>query len=275
MPRQRTNVLLVKYENAWVEVGGQVLPHPTRSEAQIEMSGVRKKSQAVTLAQALIAIWSQPRESIVAQGLPHGEGGPTRFYFEYFEEGNRLEIPDYSVSEFPRVMAVTVTEDSDGQVSVAPELVSHLEVEEARINRILARFASGNADGFGRGGIRPDPIVPARFPRVRELPPFTIAGLLTNVPPSLVDSIPYTPGRTMRLTGVTCSLRIVGTTATTIALLVDGVSSATIVIPANRKTYYQSFAITVPALTSPVQYRMVTGGTGAAGLVVNTHASLT
>lgn len=268
------NVLLCKYENAWVEVGGGDVPDADRREAMIEMGGVLNLAEAVAIAESLLAIWSLPRRAVVVSGLPMFYGGSTALSFA---EGDTLTLaagvgsPAIAAAEptAQRVKSITVSEDDDGKVTIAPELAATLDVEEARVNRILARYASGAAGGAGSGPV-PAANVNARPTRIVELPPFSLSGAMT---PAGLLSPPYVPARPMLLTGVTVALSVAGSTATTFSLMIDDVAATTVTIGSGLRLYHQVLAVVISDPTSSVEYRLDTA-TDASGLVIHTQASL-
>lgn len=259
------NTLLAKFENAWVEVGGaSAAALLDRREAMIELGGVLKLDEAVRIAESLLAVWSTPKESIVRGNPPIG-GGLTY----YFDEGEMMAVGSGYADQ--RIKSVTVSEDENGLVSVIPELSSPREVEEARIGRILARWAAGSASGSGtKPTLAPDPN--SRPNRIFELPPFSVEGALSSALSPLV-SPPYVPSRPMLLTGMSAVLSVADSSGVAISILINGTAVDSIAIPAGRSLYYQPLAITITNTVTTVAYE-ITGATNASGLGLQTHASL-
>lgn len=215
------NALLVRWSDGFHEVIDQdSIDALGRKEGFIQLGSLQSTEEVETVCAALFRYMANPQISTVLAIDPTGNGDTPGIHFV---KGDYITAPAAEGgTASQRVRALTTTTDENGNPIFVPELRSAVEVEVDRLNRWLKRLANGALGGSTdtpspatTGGGAPG-IVPVRF---AELPPFSLPG------PVVVDiSGHYRPVVATRIVRWSASLRVSGTTATTVALLLNGTS---------------------------------------------------
>lgn len=254
--------LLVQYDgddgNIYLGSGGR--------EGYVTLSGVKDRSKAIELGLKLLEIQLQPRTTYTISPLPYGEGGLEDVTFDL---GDR-----YGLFGGPSLRELTITEDDEGKVTILPGLTDPLDLLEAQIDRILARYAAGANDGsLLAGDGRPTKPPTAGTGIEYPIDAMGCHGFLSNLTAPLGPFVTERPCSISRFYG---NLRVAGTTATVIRLQVNGDNVSATTIPAGE-TYWShrlgSGGILMLAGDS-LTYEVETAGVGAQGLVIHTNASV-
>lgn len=266
----RANVLLVKWEDGMMEIDGS--GSDPRSERYVELGGVLTRTEATTLASELLAVVKQPRGSVTVEGLPLGEGGGADD--APFRVGQSVNI---GLGGPMLVKAMAWTLGEDGTLRVIPELVSALDLRSDEVDRILARYASGNAGGSNVA--RPATPGPPSGSggRIYELPPYSCHGSLLAA--TGIKSPGYVPARPVNLIGVAATLGTASSSGNVqIAWYVNEDLGGTFVIPVLltiRIIDLPSAGLTTLLLgTDTLRWSILDPGTGAADLTIQVRASV-
>ena len=118
-----TNVLLVRWAQGWVEVtdAASITAHG-RHEDFLSLGDAATASEAVRVAEALLARLAVPSETLAIAVEPQGTGDSP---YADFVTGDVVFAPDHAGTASPwRVRGITVTEDEEGQAIPVPELES-------------------------------------------------------------------------------------------------------------------------------------------------------
>lgn len=258
------NAFLVRWADGFHEVedAASIAEHG-RKEGFLSLGDVQSTKEADAICAALFESMAGPQ---VATTMAIDPTGVDDMPYTHFRKGDSITAPAYEGgTASQRVRALTTTEDENGRVIFVPELRAVVQEEAERIQRWLKRLANGalggttNAPspastGGGTEGFSPIPQV--------ELPPFSMAG---GVYADL--SGVYRPIKATKLTRLAASLRVAGSTTTTVALLINGSSEETLSLVAGDTYEYKSIEIDVSVGTA-IQVQTTAAGTGAEDLVV-------
>lgn len=263
-----TNALLVRWVNGFTEVVDQPsIDEHGRKEGFLSLGNVQSEATAERVCAALFERMAQPRISTTMAILPTGLGDEP--WLDWFV-ADLINAPDDEAGvSSQRVMSLTTTADEEGNPVHVPQLRDRIEDESERIQRWLKRLANGAMGGVtnqpapAQSGIGTPQLVPVRW---SELPPFTLSGLVYED-----TSGPYRPVSSTRIIRLSAGLAVAGTTATTVALLVNGVSVATLTVGGEGlgQQAYDYTSVEVDISTgSVVQVSCTVPGAGAEDLVV-------
>lgn len=258
------NAFLVRWADGFHEVedAASIAEHG-RKEGFISLADVQSTKEAEAVCAALFASMAGPQ---IATTMAIDPTGVDDVPYTHFRKGDSISAPAYEGGvTSQRVRALTTTETENGRVLFVPELRAVVQEEAERIQRWLKRMANGAVGGTTSapspttGGGVTDGFSP--IPQV-ELPPFSYAG-----PIGLDLSGVYRPIKATKLTRLAASLRVAGSTTTTIALLINGSSEETISLVASDTYEYIPIDIDVTVGTA-IQVQTTAAGTGAEDLVV-------
>jgi len=258
------NAFLVRWADGFHEVedAASIATHG-RKEGFLSLGDVQSTAEADAICAALFESMAKPQ---IATTMAIDPTGVDDVPYTHFRKGDSITAPAYEGgTSSQRVRALTTTEDENGRVIFVPELRAVVQEEAERIQRWLKRLANGalggttNAPspastGGGVAGFSPIGQV--------ELPPFTYPGpLVTDI------SGHYRPAKGTNLTRMSMSLRVPGSTTTTVDLIINGAVVHTMSLPASSGYDYESLEIDVTA-NSAIQVQTTVAGTGAEDLVV-------
>lgn len=234
-----------------------------RKEAFLQLGDVQSKAEVEIICRALFVAMADPQIATTLAIDPTGIGDVP---YANFRKGDYITAPAYEGgTASQRVRALTVTESDNGNVIFVPEL-RHIVQEQAELTqRWLKRLANGalggasNAPSPAQGGGGGSGLTPINQV---ELPPFSYPG------PVLADvSGHYRPIKATRLVRIAASLRVAGSTTTTVALLIDGTSVETLSLAAGDQ--YETKSIQRDVTTgSVIQVQTTAAGTDAEDLTV-------
>lgn len=258
------NALLVRWSDGYHEVVEQdSIDEHGRKEGFLQLGALQSTEEVETVCAALFEAMANPQISTVLAVDPTGNGDTPGIHFV---KGDYIVAPaEEGGTASQRVRALTTTEDENGNPIFVPELRSAIEEETDRLNRWLKRLANGALGGSTNtpspaptGGGAPG-IEPVRF---AELPPFSYPG-----PVALDLSGEYRPITATRVVRWWISLRVAGSTTTSVALLVNGVAVDTLSLASGDRYESTSFEVDL-SVGSTVQAQITQAGTSAEDLVV-------
>jgi len=258
------NAFLVRWADGFHEVedAASIAEHG-RKEAFLSLGDVQSTAEADAICAALFEAMANPQVSTTLAIDPTGVGDMP---YTHFRKGDSITAPAFEGgTASQRVRALTTSVDDNGNVIFVPELRAVVQEEAERIQRWLKRLANGALGGTtnapspttgGGGGAGFAPLIQA------ELPPFSLPGVL-----SLDISGVYRPIKATKLIRIAASLRVAGSTTTTVVLLINGTSEETISLAASDTYEYKSIEVDVSVGTA-IQVQTTAVGTGAEDLVV-------
>lgn len=263
------NVFLVRWADGFHFVKDETsITEHGRREAFISLGDVQSIAEAETICRSLFTAMADPQIATTLAIDPTGSGDVP---YTDFRKGDYITAPAYEGgTASQRVRALTTSVDENGNVIHVPELRHVVEEEAERTQRWLKRLANGALGGASNA---PSPTTggggaPTLTPIIQtELPPFSYPG-----PVALDVSGHYRPVKATRMVRWQASLRVAGTSTTTVSLLVNGVSVDTISLAAGDQ--YETEPITVDlSIGSVVQVQTTAVGPGAEDLVVQVITS--
>lgn len=264
-----TNALLVKYEGGFTEVIDQPsIDEHGRKEGFLQLGGVQSEGAVETICAALFERIARPQISTTMAIDPTGIGDVPNIDFR---KGAYIMAPDESgaiVSQRVRSLATSVDPET-GKLLHVPTLRDAIEEETEQLERWLKRLANGALGGTtntpspaagGSDGARLESIL------FRELPPFSFPGdIFTDT------SGHYRPISATRIMRWSASLRVAGTTSTTVALIINGTTEDTITLGGGGTgvSAYESAQFEIDITTGTiVQVQVTAAGTSAEDLLV-------
>lgn len=141
-----TNALLIRWQKGWHEVVSlaSVAVHGRR-EGLLALGAAGSLAEVETIAWQQLAIFGDPREAIA---LDYAPMGPADTPYLSFEVGDRITVPaSGGGTSVERVLAMTVTEDEQGNVSYAPELKDIIAEDQERIAETIKKMSDGTLAG--------------------------------------------------------------------------------------------------------------------------------
>lgn len=262
------NALLVRWADGYHEVIQQdSIDEHGRKEGFLQLGALQSTEEVETVCASLFDYMANPQISTVLAVDPTGNGDTPGIHFV---KGDYITAPaEEGGTASQRVRSLTTTEDDNGNPIFVPELRSAVEEEVERLNRWLKRLANGALGGSTNtpspaptGGGSPG-IEPVRF---EELPPFSYPG-----PVDLDISGHYRPITGTRIVRWSASLRVAGTTSTTVALIINGTTQDTITLGGGGTgvSDYEAESFEIDVSTGTViQVQVTSAGTAAEDLVI-------
>lgn len=258
------NAFLVRWADGFHEVehAGSITEHG-RKEGFLSLGDVQSTAEVEAICNALFESMAEPQ---VATTMAIDPTGVDDVPYTHFRKGDSINAPAFEggVSS-QRVRALTTSEGENGQVIFVPELRSVVQEEAERIQRWLKRLANGalggttNAPSPTTGGGGADGFM--AIPQV-ELPPFSYPG-----PVAADISGAYRPPKGTKLIRMSLSLRVTGSSTTTVRLLVNGAQEHSMSLAAGVGYAYESLEVEVTA-GSAIQVQTTAAGAAAEDLVV-------
>lgn len=118
---------------------------PVMTEALLTLGASQDLDGMLMLARGQLAIYANPRTEIGADLAPVEENDTP---YLGFRVGDKVTVPDINGTPVvERVMAITVTENEDGEPSYAPELKDILLTDQERWQANLDKMAAGTVSG--------------------------------------------------------------------------------------------------------------------------------
>lgn len=140
------NALLVRWAGGWHEVvdDASVTTHGRR-EALLGLGAVQSLGELERVAREQLRIYGEPRIEISADVEPVDDTDTP--YLGYLV-GDTIEVPGMSGAlGRERVLALTVAEDQDGNITFAPELRNVLLSRNERIEQAIKKMSDGTLRG--------------------------------------------------------------------------------------------------------------------------------
>ena len=252
-----SNALLTRWSGGWlwVEDAASIAEHGRR-EAFLSLGQAASEAEAQRLAEAALATSAQPQVSVQTSIEPAGGDVP----YDDFGVGDTVTVPDQRGRPSERrVLALTVTEDQEGNPTYVPELATVVEAQARRQARTLKRMANGTLGGASASA---SAVVPP-VPRAQAQRPETAAWGDEVVGTGESPPWPWHTGGTLFLFVTT--LTAAGTTDTVADLTLNGlvVATATILAGDLVGTPVQLAEAVAPLDLSTVQ--VTSAGSGASG----------
>lgn len=118
---------------------------PVMTEAMLSLGSSQDMAGMLMLARGQLAIYANPRTEIGADLAPVEEADTP---YLSFRVGDKVTVPDIGGTPVvERVMAITVTENEDGEPSFAPELKDIILTDQERWQANLDKMANGTVSG--------------------------------------------------------------------------------------------------------------------------------
>lgn len=140
------NALLIRWNGGWAErVDATSVSAHGRREAVLALGAVQSIEEVYRIADQQLAVYANTRTQIAADLIPVDD---TDTPYLAFSVGDTITVPDVDgtpISE--RVVAITVTEDEDGNVSYAPELHDLILEDGERLAERIRKLATGTSGG--------------------------------------------------------------------------------------------------------------------------------
>lgn len=141
-----TNALLVRWHSGWHEVTDPVsIAAHGRHGGLLGLGSAQSIAEVERIATEQLGIYANPRTAILCELEPVDE---TDRPYPGFLVGDTVTVPDEAGEPtLERVLALTVAQDDDGQLSYAPELKDLLLEEQERHEQALKKMSEGTMRG--------------------------------------------------------------------------------------------------------------------------------
>jgi len=141
------NVLLVRWLGGWSEAFHTAsIVANGRREATLSLGAVQSYEEAQRIATEQLNINASTRSQITADIEPVGNADTP---YLAFTVGDTITVPNEAgTPTAERVMAITVAEDDNGQVTYAPELNDLILEAQERLTDRIRKLSTGTA-GMG------------------------------------------------------------------------------------------------------------------------------
>lgn len=118
---------------------------PVVQEATLSLGSSQDEAGMLEVARGQLSIFANPRTEIAADLAPVDE---TDTPYLSFRVGDKVTVPDIDGTPVvERVVALTVTEDENGEVTYAPELKDVILTAQERWQQNLDKMANGTVSG--------------------------------------------------------------------------------------------------------------------------------
>lgn len=260
------NALLVRWAGGYTwRTDASSISTYGRREGFLALGAVQSLAEARRVADAVLANSSSPRISTTAAIEPSGSGDVP---YDDWDVADYLAAPVSGDPTTKRVMALTVTEDAEGNPIYVPELGSLRDDEDRRLQRWLKRMANGTLGGsvesatpYANAGADGGKLNEKEF---RELPPWTYPGEMSTAD----ISERWYPPFAMAIRRVRVSLVTTGSTDTIIGIVVSGTLVETFTLAAGANTTGNEATSIALDPSDYVQVVIVQAGTDASDLSV-------
>lgn len=124
-----------------------------RREGFVAMGNAKSSAQLTSLADRILAVQGLPIETVKIKSRWNPRARP---YLD-FDVGDWILAPDAGSSDLTtqRVVALTIEEDDQGEITVSPELAGRRKQFETRIARWLKSIGDGSLGGAAAGASSP------------------------------------------------------------------------------------------------------------------------
>lgn len=262
-------MLLVRWAEGWIDVHALPPPAGRRREASLNIGNVATVTETIAGARRVLADLAGVTERYDVDLQPQTDAS-TPYIGWRPRPGAYVTVPGWDgTPAAQRVAAMTVTQDVDGNVTFAPELVDIHTDFAARTQRWLKRMANGSVGGRAEQASPERP--PWRPSTPRRQPTVTFTLHLIDVLGTLIQIVPCTSGPMRPDTRGEvrewfCELAAAGSTSTTAELLVNGGVVASCTIPAGALSAFVRVS-NVPLIPNHdvLKSRITAAGAGAKG----------
>lgn len=141
------NALLVRWSGGWTErTNGASVTARGRREALFGIGAIQSEGEAHHIADQQLEVWARDRLTTAADIDPVSDNETP--YLGY-RIGDTLEVPSRFMgdAEPQRVVAMTVVEDDDGNLTYAPEFGDVVLDDRERFELSLKKFSDGTMAG--------------------------------------------------------------------------------------------------------------------------------
>jgi hypothetical protein len=269
------NSLLTRYKGGFsTDTDDGSISAYGRREGYLSLTEITNVPNVGIATDRYLGRFGSPFSSITANLSPTTTAATP--YIGQWHPGATVSVPRPSTgtSAVAQVRALTVTEDDEGNVVFAPELLTLLETRAAQTDLYLRRLGEGTLNGRAAAAtVASDIDADMKVGRIQVSEQVFSQDTL-----EVKESAQWTPSDYGRLLTVSVTLLTKGTSSTTVQVLVSGVpvsvsvngsSSTTMTLPAGRFHVFGmvSSQVEVSALTA-VTAKTTAAGAGAAGLAV-------
>lgn len=222
------NVLLVKHDKGYREYKWDTsIGTYARREQYVEQGDVADNVSIDEIAVGLMRSRVLPSDAMSLQVNPVDDADTP--YLSH-GIGDYVTVEGIETDESLRVVGMTVGFDVNGFPVFTPEVNTQRQIAEQRFQAWLNRVNNGLLKG---STFRASPAVvtapPTEHPDYDEVRPFVVSGVLSTAP---ANSPVWRSPRSVYVGRVMASLRVAGSTATTVYVVVNGSAVAGATIPA-------------------------------------------
>lgn len=143
-----TNVLLVRYHTTWTEVTNAAsITANGRREAMLALGAIQTREEAERVATQELGYLTDTRTMITVTQDDSYTSDANTPYLAY-RPGDTITVPDENLAPVAeRVIAITVEEDDDGELTFVPELKDLILAAEERFEQDIRKMNRGNLGG--------------------------------------------------------------------------------------------------------------------------------
>lgn len=275
------NALLVRYATGyvWVEDAGSIATHDRR-EGFLTLGAASSLSEAERTGAAILAQRLDPEVGVSVAMEVNGGVEP----FVDFAVADWITVPDEDGTPASmRVMAVTVTEDEEGNPIYVPELRTLAQEQEQRIARWLKRMTNGTLGGtvesaspapYVGPGLSSDPTGSSASggvgsPTVRQVAILFQQGGAEDSPLTTGRSADVPSPAAQELVSVTASATTTGSVNAAFEVFADGVSAGTVTLTVGSTEVTATLSASpLAGLTGKIAVECTNAGTGWEGVAV-------
>lgn len=143
-----TNVLLVRYARTWTEVTDATsISANGRKEAMLALGAIQTVEEAQRVAARELAFLVNQRTMITVTQDDSYTSDANTPYLAY-KPGDTITVPDAALApSAERVIAITVDEDDNGELTFVPELKDLILAAAERFEQDIRKMNRGNLGG--------------------------------------------------------------------------------------------------------------------------------
>lgn len=143
-----SNALLIRWNGGWRErTSAASIAAYGRREALLGLGAVQSTSECDRIADEQLAVYDDVREQITAD-LEPTPGEFVDMPYHNFLVGDTVTVPDSDGEDtVERVLAITVNEDENGELTFAPELKDVILSAAERLEQAVKKYDNGTMRG--------------------------------------------------------------------------------------------------------------------------------